>query len=1060
MDPRKLTELLRATIDPAQQKQAEEQLAQIHKIIGFAPSLLQVVMSTEVDMPVRQAGVIYLKNLITTNWAEREVEVGAPVPFSIHEQDRAMIRDAVVDAVVHAPELIRIQLAVCISNIVKHDFPGRWTQIVDKITIYLQNPDASCWPGVLLALYQLVKNFEYKKAEERGPLNEAMNLLFPMVYQLILRLLPDPSEQSVLLQKQILKIYFALTQYSLPLDLISKEVFSQWMDVVRQVADRPVPLEDKHLELFDDERAELPWWKCKKWALHILHRMFERYGSPGNVTVEYKEFSEWYLQTFSAGILEVLLKILDQYRRKIWVCPRVLQQSINYINQGVSHAYSWKFLKPHMFEIIRDVLFPILSHSPADEELWKTDPHEYIRVKFDIFEDFVSPVTAAQTLLHSACKKRKNMLPKTMQFIMEVLTSPIAEPRQKDGALHMAGTLAEVLLKKKIFKEEMDKLLMQYVFPEFASPHGHMRARACWFLHHFSEIKFKQEAILVEAIRLTTNALLHDRDLPVKVEAAIALQMLLSAQDKAQKYIEPLIKQITLELLTIIRETENDDLTSVMQKIVYTYTEQLMPIAVEICQHLATTFSQVLETDEGSDEKAITAMGLLNTIETLLTVMEDQPTIMVQLQPTVLQVVAHIFGQSVMEFYEEALSLVYDLTGKTISEDMWKVLELIYQLFQKDGFDYFTDMMPTLHNYITVDTPAFLSNENHILAMFNMCKAILTGDAGEDPECHAAKLLEVIILQCKGHIDQCIPSLIQLVLERLTREVKTSELRTMCLQVVIAALYYNPALCIEVMDRLQSTIGQSTQPIASHFIKQWIHDTDCFLGLHDRKLCVLGMCTLISMGPARPAAVNECAQQIIPSLILLFDGLKRAYAAKAAECDDDDNDEEESDLEEEVLSSDEDEIDDSGQQYLENLQEKVSKASGQHGFNMTSTIRDGHGDHRSDDDDDDDSEYEANEETALESYTTPLDSDETNQDEYVFFKEIMQNIEASDQPWYKALTSHLTSEQQKALQEIILLADQRKAALESKRIEQSGGYAFHQQTVPTSFNFGGTPLSR
>lgn len=141
-----------------------------------------------------------------------------------------------------------------------------------------------------------------------------------------------------------------------------------------------------------------------------------------------------------------------------------------------------------------------------------------------------------------------------------------------------------------------------------------------------------------------------------------------------------------------------------------------------------------------------------------------------------------------VEFYEEALSLVYDLTGKTISENMWKILELIYQLFEKDGFDYFTDMMPALHNYVTVDTPAFLSNENHILAMFNMCKAvslsfhnvdhpyffviifliyfffffswktskILTGDSGEDPECHAAKLLEVIILQCKGHIDQVI----------------------------------------------------------------------------------------------------------------------------------------------------------------------------------------------------------------------------------------------------------------------------------------------------------------
>ncbi|KAJ8666896.1 hypothetical protein QAD02_008558 [Eretmocerus hayati] len=1052
MDPRKLTELLRATIDPAQQKQAEEQLNQVHKIIGFAPGLLQVVMSNEVDMPVRQAGVIYLKNFITTNWADREAE-NATVPFSIHEQDRAMIRDAIVDATVHAPELVRVQLAVCISNIVKHDFPGRWTQIVDKITIYLQNPDPSCWPGVLLALYQFVKNFEYKKSEERGPLHEAMNLLLPMIYQLIVGLLPDSSEQSVLLQKQILKIFFALTQYTLPLDLISKQVFSQWMDIVRQVADRPVPPETNNPDLDDDERAELPWWKCKKWALHILQRIFERYGSPGSVTKEYQEFAEWYLQTFSGGILEVLLKILDQYRRKIYVSPRVLQQALNYIDQGVSHAHSWKFLKPHMFEIIRDVLFPIMSYSAADEELWNTDPYEYIRVKFDIFEDFVSPVTAAQTLLHSASKKRKDMLQKTMQFCVEVLTSSNTDHRQKDGALHMVGTLADVLLKRNIYRDQMDKLLMQYVFPEFNSPHGHMRTRACWVLHYFAEIKFKQENILVEAVRLSVNALLNDQDLPVKVEAAIALQSLLQAQEKTQKYVEPFIKQITLELLNIIRLTENDELTTVMQKIVCTYPEQLTPIAVEMCQHLATTFSQVLETDEGSDEKTITAMGLLNTIETLLSVMEDQPQIMSQLQPIVLQVIAHIFNHSVMEFYEEALSLVYDLTGKSISEDMWKVLELMYELFQKDGFDYFTDMMPALHNYITVDTPAFLSNENHILAMFNMCKAVLVGDAGEDPECHAAKLLEVIILQCKGHIDNCIPPLIQLVLQRLTREVKTSELRTMCLQVVIAALYYNPTLCLETMDRLQGTLGQSTEPIASHFIKQWIHDTDCFLGLHDRKLCVLGLCTIISMGPSRPAAVNECAQQIIPSLILLFDGLKRAYAAKAAESEDEDNDDDESDLEEEVLSSDEDEIDDASQDYLERLGEKVTKNSS-HMYGITSAIQSG--DHASDDDGDEDSD--ANEETALESYTTPLDSDDNNQDEFILFKDIMQNIERTDTPWYTALTNHLTAEQQASLKDVILTADNRKAALESKRIEQSGGYSFPSQTIPTSFNFGGTPL--
>lgn len=65
----------------------------------------------------------------------------------------------------------------------------------------------------------------------------------------------------------------------------------------------------------------------------------------------------------------------------------------------------------------------------------------YQCVFLDIFEDFVSPVTAAQTLLHSACRKRKDMLQKTMQFCLEVLTSPNADPRQKDGALHMVRFL-------------------------------------------------------------------------------------------------------------------------------------------------------------------------------------------------------------------------------------------------------------------------------------------------------------------------------------------------------------------------------------------------------------------------------------------------------------------------------------------------------------------------------------------------------------------------------------------------------------------------------------------
>lgn len=60
--------------------------------------------------------------------------------------------------------------------------------------------------------------------------------------------------------------------------------------------------------------------------------------------------------------------------------------------------------------------------------------------------------------------------------------------------------------------------------------------------------------------------------------------------------------------------------------------------------------------------------------------------------------------------------------------------------------------------------------------------------------------------------------------------------------------------------------------VQNHFV--W------FVRLHDRKICVLGLCSLMSTGANRPQEINEVATQMIPSLLHLFQGLKRAYASK------------------------------------------------------------------------------------------------------------------------------------------------------------------------------------
>jgi len=122
-----------------------------------------------------------------------------------------------------------------------------------------------------------------------------------------------------------------------------------------------------------------------------------------------------------------------------------------------------------------------------------------------------------------------------------------------------------------------------------------------------------------------------------------------------------------------------------------------------------------------------------------------------------------------------------------------------------------------------------------------------------------------------------------------------------------------------------------------------------------------------------------------------------------------------------------------GNQYIEKLEKSLNECNGD-----------------SDDEFDEDDDLE---ETALECYITPLDKDDCPIDEYQIFRTILTSLETKDPQWFQALTGHLDNKQRKELEAVFTLAEQRKAAADSKKIEQSGGYQFNQQTVPATFNF-------
>ncbi|OTF78103.1 importin-7-like protein [Euroglyphus maynei] len=860
MDIVKLAEIFKGTLD-GNYNQAEKQLEQIHKIIGFLPTVLQIVMESNFELPVRQAAVIYFKNEVFNYWQEKETKNNQP-PYSIHEQDRALIRNSIIDALVLSTDVIRNSLSMALNYIIKYDFPEKLV-ITDKIVLYLQTTDPNKWMGALIVLLELAKNYEYKNNINKAPLLDVMKVLGPIIYKMMVEILPNNSEHMVLMQKTILKIIFIITQYSLPLTLFTEEFFTQWMEIIRQVLDRPVPPEVNNFDI--EERYELPWYKAKKWALHIVVRIFERYGPSKGQSKEYKHFGRWYMETFSMGMIQVILKLLDQYNQKI-----------------VEHLFTWKLLKPNISQIIEKVIFPLLCYTEEDDELWQTDPAEYVRKKFDFFEDYVSPVSAAQQFLCTCCKKRKDMLKNTIEFAIQILNSNVSTSQYKDGALHMLGSVSDIMLKKKIYHRQINNMLAYHIFPFFNSDQPFLRARAAWILHFFEDFEFDNDLTLCQAVNCLQYALIHDKELPVKVQAAISLQILIVNQEKTRPMIEPNLDTIVIECLNIVKISQNDDVSNGLQRLICAYGEKILPIAAKIVSSLVEILETILKTNDEANDTTITIMGSLNTIDTVLMLIDDQETLTI-IEPIAMKSVLLVLNENLKELYEECFNIVTTLTDKHISNDMWKIYEYIFQISTKeDGVDYFADMLPALHNFLTVDPDAFISDQNRIVALFEICKFILNCDCIDDIYCNAVKMIEVFLLQFREKVVNFIPSFSEIVMDRYFHvdDLKSTELKTLCLQVLLVVLYIDSGLFFQIIEKLQQKYPNKN--VTNIVLEDWLLEMKSFIGLHDRKVCILALCKLFTL-PANmmPPKVRELAPKVAPELLKLFDNLKETYKAKA-----------------------------------------------------------------------------------------------------------------------------------------------------------------------------------
>lgn len=896
---------------------AEANIKQLKFVPGATQMLLAITAEKQVQYEVRQAASIQLKNICRECWVERLSYLGIPLPSYdgatnpdgtpvkptiLSEEDKVAVRGKLIECLLSEPDKsIRDLMAETVHCIAIHDFPDQWPELLPCLlqAIHL-NADPSQGLRVhnaLLAMRKVCKRYEYKSREQRGPLNQIVMQSFPLLLPLAQRL-SGPNEHSLeaaMMLKQILKIFWSSTQFYLPSGnntdgtasstpspaLANPNALEPWFEVLKVVLTKPLPeastgLEPKDQPTTKEERNAWPWWKVKKWAGQIMTRLFSRYGIPNYAEDEVKEFAKYFSQNIAPSFLGPVCETLNLRPSGQFCTDRVVHLCLNFVDLAVELAPTYKLLKPHMDFLLYKVCFPAMCLTEEDIDEFENDPHEFVHKQNSPLADFYDPRMSAITLVTSAVRYRgQDTMQPLLGFLTEILQRYNATAEadrnhtEKDCALLMFGSLSEILLSKKKYAAELEGLMVTSVFPDFNSPVGYLRCRACWMVQRFSEAPWTDDGTHLRNLIQLVLQRLSDPALPVQIEASKALRFLIEVEG-ADVTLLPVLPQILNEYFRIMNEIGNDEVVAALQVIIDTFGEHIEPHAIALVTQLSGAFKNYVDAGEDDDDSAMAAAQCLECINTVLKGTCEHPELYKGMEPHLIPLVLQILGNDgeYLEYVEFALDTLTFLTyfPLQLSPQIWEAFPLLYWAFDAWAFDYMILMAPPLNNFIFKDPRHFLTASvdtpegpvKYVDMIFSIVSKTVHEDRSSESEQRKALSLYMSVLHnCTGQVDNYLPVINDIVLAKLGQQVNAEipSTRHVLFQVLGSLMYYNAEMQLAELGK---------RGVTEQVFAQWIKEIASMDGWLSQKMTVLGLSSVLRL----PTSVlPHCVATMIPNII-------------------------------------------------------------------------------------------------------------------------------------------------------------------------------------------------
>ncbi|KRZ04997.1 Exportin-2, partial [Trichinella zimbabwensis] len=148
--------------DAEKRKKAESVLQESLKCPGFVRLLLRACLSDDFSISARQLAAISLKNFIKNSWVS-DLEGSTQVV----EEDKAYIRDSIIEAMVNSSPLVKKQLTEAICFIGKYDFPSNWKSLLESLVKCIQSGDLSIVNSSLVTAEHLFRRYSSESKSEK-----------------------------------------------------------------------------------------------------------------------------------------------------------------------------------------------------------------------------------------------------------------------------------------------------------------------------------------------------------------------------------------------------------------------------------------------------------------------------------------------------------------------------------------------------------------------------------------------------------------------------------------------------------------------------------------------------------------------------------------------------------------------------------------------------------------------------------------------------------------------------------------------------------------------------